>query len=593
MKLNKFKVENVKSIKSSGNCYLAGDNITIFAGQNESGKTAILHALNFFGNGDFDGFAKSVPLKKDVYVACTFSLTKDECDEVAKIDPIFKKILSEINFFELFREREDQKTSGIRTSLETDNEVSQLFSDKEIEAFIKQKKTSQTQEALEPSEGSATTLATEEEIAEERNNILQRFEDELVKRVPKFVLYDNTFYNLLPDRVTFEAAKNNTAVLDYETITGINFNELATTQDHLYKEHELEGSSKVLSTNFNEFWTQGLIEDEAKNYAIKATCGDGHISFTLRRDDDTQPLYPQQRSHGTQWFISFFLRLKAHSIETQRENIVLLIDEPGTGLHEKAQLDVKRVLEDLASKGIEVLYTTHHPQLIDTENHFNRIRLVHRVEGEGTLVHTPAQFSACNKKTDTDTLSPIRTAMGLSPLSLNLEMQQVILEGVSDKFYLDAMAMLLCPDNKYCFIGCSGANQVPNVYTILFGWGYVNSKIIVDKIASDTKKSFEALKAKFSFDESWIESNYNELIVDGIEDLFSASFYQKIILGHDSVETGKKNSKLAKDRSKKELDARIFFENVIKGHVKASDLDKNTRSNFEAVFDWIDSSNKA
>ncbi|MYF47926.1 MAG: ATP-binding protein, partial [Candidatus Dadabacteria bacterium] len=47
MKLIKFRIQNYKSIRDSGWCYLASD-ITILAGQNESGKTAVLEALRDF-----------------------------------------------------------------------------------------------------------------------------------------------------------------------------------------------------------------------------------------------------------------------------------------------------------------------------------------------------------------------------------------------------------------------------------------------------------------------------------------------------------------------------------------------------------------
>ena len=48
MEIKSFRIKNYRSIKDSGVCYLSGDNITILAGKNESGKTAILEALEDF-----------------------------------------------------------------------------------------------------------------------------------------------------------------------------------------------------------------------------------------------------------------------------------------------------------------------------------------------------------------------------------------------------------------------------------------------------------------------------------------------------------------------------------------------------------------
>ena len=48
MEIKSFRIKNFRSIKNSGICNLSGDNITIIAGMNESGKTAILEALEDF-----------------------------------------------------------------------------------------------------------------------------------------------------------------------------------------------------------------------------------------------------------------------------------------------------------------------------------------------------------------------------------------------------------------------------------------------------------------------------------------------------------------------------------------------------------------
>jgi predicted ATP-binding protein involved in virulence len=48
MKITSFRIKNYRSIRDSGECYLSDDNITIMVGKNESGKTAILEALEDF-----------------------------------------------------------------------------------------------------------------------------------------------------------------------------------------------------------------------------------------------------------------------------------------------------------------------------------------------------------------------------------------------------------------------------------------------------------------------------------------------------------------------------------------------------------------
>ena len=51
MKLLSFNIQNYRSVIHSGWCNLAHDNITALIGQNESGKTSILEALQSFYEG--------------------------------------------------------------------------------------------------------------------------------------------------------------------------------------------------------------------------------------------------------------------------------------------------------------------------------------------------------------------------------------------------------------------------------------------------------------------------------------------------------------------------------------------------------------
>jgi AAA15 family ATPase/GTPase len=50
VKIVSFRVRNYKSIKDSGNCFMA-EGVTILAGRNESGKTSLLEALEDFTVG--------------------------------------------------------------------------------------------------------------------------------------------------------------------------------------------------------------------------------------------------------------------------------------------------------------------------------------------------------------------------------------------------------------------------------------------------------------------------------------------------------------------------------------------------------------
>ena len=76
MKLTSFRIRHYKSIVDSGECEMSQENISILAGQNESGKTSILEALR-----DFDFLVEINPEAKPddnedaiPTIECTFTV---------------------------------------------------------------------------------------------------------------------------------------------------------------------------------------------------------------------------------------------------------------------------------------------------------------------------------------------------------------------------------------------------------------------------------------------------------------------------------------------------------------------------------------
>ena len=84
MRLYSFRIQNFKSIEDTGIIKVSkDDNVTIFAGQNEAGKSAILEALNFLERGvdvDFEETFRRV--ETNPRVECTYLLNDEELDEI-------------------------------------------------------------------------------------------------------------------------------------------------------------------------------------------------------------------------------------------------------------------------------------------------------------------------------------------------------------------------------------------------------------------------------------------------------------------------------------------------------------------------------
>ncbi|MGH2815594.1 MAG: ATP-dependent nuclease, partial [Actinomycetota bacterium] len=141
-----------------------------------------------------------------------------------------------------------------------------------------------------------------------------------------------------------------------------------------------------------------------------------------------------ERSGGFVWFFSF---VAAFSELRDSEGLVLLLDEPGLGLHAAGQADLLRYLdEQLAGghpAGHQVVYTTHSPFMVDA-NRPHRVRTVEDVEGEGTRVGDGAGA------TSRDTVLPLSGALAVSLLEgLGAGPRTLLVGGVSDLVYLDVM----------------------------------------------------------------------------------------------------------------------------------------------------------
>lgn len=341
--------------------------------------------------------------------------------------------------------------------------------------------------------------------------------------------------------------------------------------------------------DLNKYWRQKLDDENKYEFVININPQinnpeESEVDFYIDRENN-DPLYMEQKSRGFRWFSSFNLKLRAHGIsEKQLNNLIILIDEPGQGLHEKAQIDAKKVLEEMATKGAQIIYSTHNPHLIETNGpEFSRIRLVSNSRKSGTKVQNISQYNATHSSADA--LSPIRTAMGLNSINLSSNKCNVVVEGITDYFYLTAFSKIYELGKDIRFLPACGANQIPNILGILIGWNLKYKAILDGDREGKTVKN--KIKKHLLIDNDITDKTiYLNEDYQGIEDIFSKKDFQRYILGKKD-EKEEKNSEIAKKTNKKEFLARAFLDAVTtKEEIK---LDKATEKNIKDLFDWINS----
>lgn len=567
MRLYSFVIKNVKSIVDSDVCYVSDkDGITILAGQNEVGKSAALEGLDFFRNGPSDRFTKlSKRYDSNPYVLCTFTL--EELDKTSEDEDI-KKVLKDISRVSFTRGNEKDGSSMDVISF---NEETQQA----LNTFIGKK---------------FNDGETPEQIEANRVAVFEKVRQHLLNRIPGFILFD-TFSDLLPGEILIREIPSNNAVQDFQKVFGVDFADIANKSSQ-ERNALIDAAEKKATTDLNTYWSQVLTTKEDDKYNFKITLipstnpDEARIEFMVHRND-SRPLFLEQKSKGFQWFNAFNLRLKALGVKkSELENYVVLIDEPGQGLHETAQKDVKKVLEELASKGMQIIYSTHHANLIGVgDDEILRIRLVSQDKNKETLIQNIAQFSTT--KNNLDALSPVITAMGISHIGglIDKEKASVVLEGITDHYYLSAFQKILEIKEEYSFIPACGVQNVRPLVSIVIGWGG-NFRAVFDD-GAEGKSAFASLKKHlYAHNEELLGKQILKLDgFEGIEDLFSKSDFDKYVTKEKrgSKDKDTLNSILAKSK-KKELLARMFLLSV---NTETITLSKETLDNFSKIFDFL------
>lgn len=576
MRLKSFRVKNFKSIVDTGECHFSDqDNLLVLAGQNEAGKSAVIEALHFFGEGASEEFERLHRRQDEApEVRCKFSLDGQDIQNIfietknAKL----KKFLEKNPLVEFRRgSTEEDDFEDVYFSDETHQSLQAFFPDEDEEA--------DTENAEAEADDDSPSITT-----------VDGLQDFIWTESRDFTFYD-TFTDLLPGVVSVAEIKNHPAVRDFEKVFGVDFSEAAEWEPRAIGREEIR-LNKSASDNLNTYWKQRLEEGGRYNFQVKIIPqpekSQSQIEFKIERNDG-DPLFLEQKSKGFRWFSAFNLRLRALAAEEVKvKNLVILVDEPGQGLHEKAQRDVKQVLEELANKkGAQVIYTTHHPNLIGTEGiEFSRIRVVSNSTEFGTKVETPAQFASRSEQNAQDTLSPVITAMGIHSVHSVLDTKRlnVVVEGISDHYYLTAFKKLLTKDDRLYFLPACGVTNVPNLVSVLLGWG-CNYKAVFDDDPKSGRATYNKLRDQFyeKNDELAHEHILKLRDCNGIEDIFGKKDFYKFVLNKPLPKVSTPSNSIAVG-NKKELLARLFLEKVEAGEVT---LSKESEKRIGEVFVWL------
>ncbi|QEQ96670.1 AAA family ATPase [Neptunomonas concharum] len=561
MRLVKARVQNYRSIIDTGE-FDVEKLKSILVGPNEAGKTVLLQALQQLSKpADIGGFDPLRDYPRSKYNDITTGKAKPENITVVtgyfELEDEDKELIPEefhqcqyklyrnlnnkgyhslINAPELLHYSDIKKpfirmashmdknyilTGGNKKPSEALNDLSSEWSDSKPisgdEVTTLEKWLNDHYEYVE--EGNATEENRHSELLEKIKTNLKR--DKVLKtldsRTPVFILFNNYFkvkptihlghlaqrieQNILDDEYY---DYGNQCLLKLLGFTARELSDLGATQspnindtnalkeyrDRLDKRsYQLNAASVRLTNEIRQVWMPNPDRPEADKLKVAA---DGQYLKVVVEDDLGVDIELDQRSEGFQWLVSFFIVFFSEAMD-KHENAILLLDEPGMSLHALKQRDFRETISRLA-KNNQTLFTTHSPFLVGPDE-LDIVRVVEMKDrATGTKVHTTISSD------DPAGLLPLQEALGYDLAhSLFSQQRNLILEGITDYWYVEATAEMLRAslesnlNEKIALVFSNTAGKVVYYATILHAHNLKVAALLDSDSAGDQAAQQEAL----------------------------------------------------------------------------------------------------
>lgn len=260
--------------------------------------------------------------------------------------------------------------------------------------------------------------------------------------LPSFLLFDE--YSVMSGRIAIPRlqAGDGSALTPSERTTlalvrlaDMDLSEF-TRDEYEARKASLEAAANQLTEEVFAYWSQNRsLSVEFDLDFDRTPQGEGpFFELRIRNHRHGITLNFNERSHGFTWFFSFLATL---SELRDSKRLILLLDEPGLGLHASAQRDLLRFIDERLSRRHQVVYSTHSPFMVATDR-LERVRTVEDRDGEGTRVSREFLDHS------SDTRIPLQAAFGHELVrDLPSGPGTLLVRGPSDHVYLTAMSGLL------------------------------------------------------------------------------------------------------------------------------------------------------
>ena len=454
MILKSFQVRKYKNVRCSGEVTL-DDETTCLVGKNESGKSALLQALyrlNPVPTGHPDTFVALRDYPRRHYaqerdrvpasrpITATFELDDDDLRTVEEIHGqgvLDSRLVTASRTYE--NELVVEFDCAEQGYAETGGEGDEGDEDELGRTAWQEIEGADALLAELPSADGGTDWRPHPPPSPDGRTSRTGIRQTIEGLLPSFLLFDE--YSVMSGRVSVPRLQTRPgSALTPSERTTLALVRLAdmdlsdfTRDEYEVRKASLEAAANQLTEEVFAYWSQNRsLSVEFDVDFDRAADGDGpFFELRIRNYRHGITLNFSERSHGFTWFFSFLATL---SELREAKRMILLLDEPGLGLHASAQRDLLRFIDERLTRRHQVVYSTHSPFMVASGG-LERVRTVEDRDGEGTRVSR--EFLDHSR----DTRIPLQAAFGHELIRvLPAGPGTLLVRGPSDHVYLTAMS---------------------------------------------------------------------------------------------------------------------------------------------------------